>query len=266
MLGEQFEKRLIFFAGKGGVGRTTLSAAIGLSHARRGRRTLILELGATEQIPALFGKKRSSGYQPQQLDPELPLYSCHITPKAALEEYGLMKLKVKPLYRIVFENDAMRRMLEWVPGMDQLLIIGKIWYLEQERLEDGRPTYDRIIVDAPATGHGISLLKLPSVILQQVKSGPFARDTRPIREMLEDRTRTVVHLVSLPEELPMRESLDLAERVRDDLNIKIGRCFVNRVRPSKASQEASTCFWNVWVARLNVATIRRATSNNFEMD
>ena len=107
MLGEQFEKRLVFFAGKGGVGRTTLSAAIGLAHARRGRRTLIVELGATEQVPALFGRKLSSGYKPTQIHPDLPLFSCHVTPKSALEEYGVMKLKVKPLYKMVFENNPM---------------------------------------------------------------------------------------------------------------------------------------------------------------
>jgi anion-transporting ArsA/GET3 family ATPase len=242
MLGEQFEKRLVFFAGKGGVGRTTLSAAIGLAHARRGRRTLIVELGATEQVPALFGRKSSSGYGPTQIHPDLPLFSCHVTPKSALEEYGMMKLKVKPLYKMVFENNPMQRMLEWVPGMNQLLMIGKIWYLEQERLPNHKPAYDRIIVDAPATGHGISLLQLPSVILQQVKSGPFARDTRPIRQMLEDRTRTAVHLVSLPEELPTRESLELAARVKNDLNIKIENCFVNRVWPKPFSSREEHVF------------------------
>lgn len=242
MLGEQFEKRLVFFAGKGGVGRTTLSAAIGLAHARRRRRTLIVELGATEQIPSLFQRKRSSGYEPTKIHPELPLFSCHITPKSALQEYGVMKLKVKPLYKMVFENNPMQRMLEWVPGMDQLLMIGKIWYLEQERLKNNKPAYDRIIVDAPATGHGISLLQLPSVILQQVKSGPFARDTRPIRQMLEDRTRTAVHLVSLPEELPTRESLELAARVKNDLNIKIENCFVNRVWPKPFSNREEHVF------------------------
>ena len=242
MQGEQFEKRLSFFAGKGGVGRTTLSAAIGLAHARKGLKTILVELGATEQIPSLFGRSEPSGYHPKKIHPDLPLYSCHITPKAALEEYGVMKLKVRPLYKIVFENNPMQRMLEWIPGMDQLLMIGKIWYLDQERSSNGQPAYDRIIVDAPATGHGISLLQLPSVILQQVQSGPFARDTKPIQNMLEDRKRTVVHLVSLAEELPTRESLELAARIKNDLNIKIGNCFVNRVWPNPFSSNEEEIF------------------------
>jgi anion-transporting ArsA/GET3 family ATPase len=242
MQADPLEKRLVFFAGKGGVGRTTLSAAIALNHARRGMRTLIVELGATEQVPALFGRTASSGYTPTKIHPDLQLFSCHLTPRTALKEYGVMKLKVKKLYRIVFENDVMKRMLEWVPGMDQLLMIGKIWHLEQEKLKDGSPAYERIIIDAPATGHGISLLQLPSVILQQVKTGPFARDTRPIREMLEDSDRTVVNLVSLAEELPTRESLDLAARVTNELNIKIGQCFVNRVWPKPFTEIEENVF------------------------
>ena len=231
MLAEQFEKRLIFFAGKGGVGRTTLSAAIGLAHARRKRRTLVVEMGSTPQMPALFGLEKRSSYEPFRLMKELPLYTCHLTPKAALAEYGVMKLKMRSIYKLVFENDFMRRLLEWVPGMDELLLIGKIWFIEQQRDRSGRPMYDRIIIDAPATGHGVSLLQLPAVIVDAVKSGPFATDSRPIRDLLQDPTRTLVHLVSLPEELPVRETLELSNRIQNDLNISLGCCFVNRVWP-----------------------------------
>ncbi len=231
MLADRFERRLIIFAGKGGVGKTSLSAAVGLAHAKRGRRTLLVELGGTEQIPPLFGRPDPSGYTPARLSAKLPLWSCRVTPKEALAEYGVMKLKFKRLYKMVFENQFMSRLLDWVPGMTELLLMGKIWFLEQERDRLGRPAWDRIVIDAPATGHGVSLLALPQVILEAVQSGPLAADTRPIRQMLVDSTRTVVHLVCLPEELPVRETLDLAARIRGDLRLKIGSCFMNKVWP-----------------------------------
>ena len=235
MRGERFEHRLSFFTGKGGVGKSVLSAAVALSHARRGRRTLLVELTGTEQAPSLFGRHRPSGYAPTRLSEELPLFSCCITQKDALEEYGLMKLRVRMLYRMVFENDFVERLVQMVPGLHELLMIGKIWFLEQEQ-RDGRPLWDRIIVDAPATGHGVGLLQLPGVIVDAVSSGPLASDTRPIVDMLRDPTRTAVHLVSLPEELPVRETLELRERIRDDLGIPIRTCFVNKLWPEPLSE------------------------------
>jgi anion-transporting ArsA/GET3 family ATPase len=233
MLGDHFNKRVLFLAGKGGVGRTTLSAAIGLAHAKRGRKTLVVEMGGTEHIPPLLGSQILSGYEPRRIHPSLPLSSCRIVESKALEEYGVMKLKMKSVYKLVFENEFMRRLMNWVPGMHELLMIGRIWHLEQQRDRNGAFIFDRIIVDAPATGHGLNLLQLPSVIMDTVQGGPFANDTRPILEMLTDRSRTAVHLVSLPEDLPTRETIELADRLRNDLDIAIGRCFVNRVWPEQ---------------------------------
>lgn len=231
MLADRFDKRLLFFTGKGGVGKTCLSAAAALAHARRGRRTLLVELGGEPQAGRLFAAARDVTYEPLRLLDDVPLYACRITTDEALHEYAALKLKVERVARWVFDHDFLRRLLDMVPGMDELLRIGRIWFLEQMRGADDRPRFDRIIVDAPATGHGLSLLQLPGTILDVVRAGPFARDTRPILEMLTDRQRTMVHLVALPEELPVRETVELAQRLTGDLDLGVGACFVNKVWP-----------------------------------
>ena len=231
MSSERFERRLVFFIGKGGVGKTCLSAAAALAQARRGRRTLLVELAAQGRGHAFFGLSQETGYEPRRMLEGVPLYSCKITPRDALEEYGLIKLKLKALYRMVFENDFMRRLVDMVPGMTELLVIGRVWYLAEQRERNGRPTWDRIVVDSPATGHGLGMLRLPQVIMDSVSAGTFADDTRPILELLHDRRRTVVHLVCLPEELPVRETHELAASVKDELGMSVGACFMNKLWP-----------------------------------
>jgi anion-transporting ArsA/GET3 family ATPase len=231
MSSERFERRLVFFIGKGGVGKSCLSAAAALAQARRGRRTLLVELAGTGKGHTFFGLEHETGYEPRRLMKGLPLYSCRITSKDALEEYGLIKLKLKALYRVVFENDFMRRLIDMVPGMTELLVIGRVWYLAEQKERNGRPTWDRIVVDSPATGHGLGMLRLPQVIMDSVSAGTFADDTRPILELLHDRRRTVVHLVCLPEELPVRETHELAESVKSELDMDVGACFLNKLWP-----------------------------------
>ncbi len=223
-----FDKRFIIVAGKGGVGKSVLSAAIGLAMARRGRRTIVAELDTSERVSVLFGAE-PAGYQVQELADRL--YAINIRPPEALREYGLMKLKVRALYNLVFENDFMRRLVAFIPGMNELLLVGKAWYMEQERDRDGHPVWDAIVVDAPATGHGISLLRLPQVILSAVDRGPMAEETRKIRALLTDPQRTAMHLVTLPEEMPATETEELYQQVRTTLQVPLGVLFVNQVLP-----------------------------------
>lgn len=223
-----YEKRFVIVAGKGGVGKSTVSAAIALAAARRGKRVLIAELNTREKAPLLFGKP-PSGYAPREIHEDI--YSINITPDDALREYGLMKLKFKTAYNLVFENELMRKLLKMIPGMNELLLIGKAWFLEQERDRSGAPVWDMIVVDAPATGHGVSLFRLPHVILDVVDRGPLADDTRAIRDMLMDPKQTVLNIVTLAEEMPYMESLDLLRQTREVLKIPTGFLFVNALWP-----------------------------------
>lgn len=223
-----FNKRFVIVMGKGGVGKSTVCAALGLAASRRGLRTVIAELNTREKVPLLFGCQ-PGGYRTQRIEENL--YSINIQPDPALREYGQMKLKFERLYRMVFENEAMKRLLKVIPGMKELFLLGKVFNMERERNQDGSPVWDMIIIDAPATGHGVSLLRLPQAILEVIQSGPMADEVRDMRRLFEDPARTVINLVTLPEEMPVRETLDLQMQIDTILNIPKGYLLVNQVWP-----------------------------------
>ncbi len=229
MRGSLFDRRFVILGGKGGVGKSTVTAALALSAARRGKKVLIVELGAKEKIPQLFGRPELSGYEPREIASGIE--SISVTPGPALEEYGLMKLRLKRLYRLVFENPMMRALVRMVPGMNELLLIGKAWSLEQETDVYGRPRWDLLLVDAPATGHGVSILVLPHVILDTVTSGPMAEETAHIRDLLVDTRKTCFNVVTLPEEMPVNEALELRTQLTEKLRIPPGYLWVNGVWP-----------------------------------
>lgn len=228
------DKRFVIVAGKGGVGKSTMCAALGLAAARAGKRTIIAELNTREKAPHFFGKP-DSGYDAQEIYENL--YSINIQPEPALHEYGLMKLKFERVFKLVFENEAMRRLLRMIPGMNELILLGKAFNLERERTRRGDPTWDMVIVDAPATGHGVGLLRLPQVILEVSRTGPMADEVRAMRELLVDPARTIINLVSLPEEMPVKETIMLAGQVEDVLQIPKGYLLINGVWPDLATPE-----------------------------
>ena len=226
-------KRFVIVAGKGGVGKSTMCAALGLAAARAGKRTIIAELNTRETVPLLFGKA-PGGYEPQQVFEGL--YSMNIQPEPALHEYGLRKVRFERIYKTVFENDGMRRLLRMIPGMNELLLLGKAFDLERDRERDGSPTWDMIIIDAPATGHGVSLLRLPQTILEVIKSGPMAEEVHDMRRLLLDPERTIINLVTLPEEMPVRETIELRDQIDELLRIPKGYLLINGVWPDLMSE------------------------------
>lgn len=226
-----FERRFVILSGKGGVGRSTLAAALGLAAARVGLRTCLVQLGARDNLRRMLDGGPAS-YEPVRVDPALPLYTCNLQPAEALREYGVMKLRFAALHNLVFENDVMRRLLRMIPGMNEMLLLGKAWHMEAvEQREGGQPAWDVLIIDAPATGHGVSLLRLPQVILSAVPVGPMAEDARSMQALLQDPTRTALHVVTLPQELPATEALELCATAERTLGVPTGYLFVNQVLP-----------------------------------
>ena len=223
-----FDKRFVIVAGKGGVGKSTMCAALGLAAARRGKRTAIAELNTREKA-SLFFRKPPSGYATQQLAENL--YSINIQPDPALKEYALMKLRFERAYALLFDNPAMKRLLRMIPGMQELILLGKAFNMERERGPDGRPAWDMIIVDAPATGHGISLLRLPETILQVARTGPMADEVRLMQNLLLDPDRTQINVVALAEEMPVRETYELIAQIDALLAIPKGYLLINQVWP-----------------------------------
>jgi len=204
-----FDRRLILVVGKGGVGRSTIAAAIAGQCAARGRKTLLFETNANDRFGAYYGKP-AVGTSVTQLAPNLSAVNTNAA--TALEEYGLMILRWRSVYEMVFENRVTKAFLRAVPGLDDYALLGKAWYHTAEE-KRGKPVWDTVVFDMPASGHSVSMLRIPWVILDTVPEGPLTRDARTIKELLSDPKRTAVVLVTLAEEMPVNEAIELETKL-----------------------------------------------------
>jgi anion-transporting ArsA/GET3 family ATPase len=229
------ERKFLMVAGKGGVGRTTVAAALARAATAAGKRVLLAQMESADRLARLFGLARPV---PDEVVPVgQGMWAVNMTPKSALHEYALMVLKYESLYRALFENKAVRGFLGAVPGLDAYAMLGKAWWHTTE-LVDGRPRFDLVIVDGPASGHAARVLAIPQAILDAVPKGPLARDAGAIRALLSDPTRFAFVMVTLPEELPARETASLAHEASRTLKLALAPLIVNGVPSARFSDPA----------------------------
>ena len=206
MVEELADKRLVVVTGKGGVGKSTVAAALAVQSAREGLRTLVCEVNAKERISQLLGRPEV-GAEVTALDENL--WAVNVRPQEAMREYALMMLKFESIYNAVFENRVVRYFLRFIPSLQELVLLGKILFHLREKRPDGRWRFDRIIIDAPATGHAITFFSVPQVIVDTVPAGAMSEEATWMRDLLIDPKITAVVLVTLPEELPVNETIEL---------------------------------------------------------
>ncbi|HVP67295.1 MAG TPA: ArsA-related P-loop ATPase [Anaeromyxobacteraceae bacterium] len=227
------DRRLLIVTGKGGVGKSTVSAALALVAARRGKRVLVAEVNAQERVAPLLGAPQA-GPAVRQAIPGVS--TVNVDPRHALEEYGLMVLRYRALYHAVFENRVVKFFLRMIPSLPETLMLGKI--LHEARAENaGHPRWDLVVVDAPSTGHAVQLLRVPSALLDTVPGGPMRRDAEWMQRLLTDPARTALSIVAIPEEMPVSETIDLNAQVRDVLRIPRGPLFLNAMPDARFSPE-----------------------------
>lgn len=236
-----YDQRFVLFSGKGGVGKTVISSAFALSCARRGERTLLMELNVKDKVSSFFG---SSNVGSDITEVEDNLFAVNVSPDAALQEYGLMILRVKLIYKAVFENRIVRSFLKSIPGLNDLLMLGKAYYHATEMNPQGSYVWDKVVVDAPATGHGLFFLQIPSVITGFINSGHMYEEARRIEDLLQDPSQTSINLVTLPEELPVNETLMMREELGERMGLEIGAVIANAVYPQGFGDEQAA-----WIDR-----------------
>jgi anion-transporting ArsA/GET3 family ATPase len=220
--------RFVVVVGKGGVGKSAISAALALSLARRGKRVLIAMCNAKERLSYLL-EVDPIGHEIREI--ESGVSAVNMEPGAALAEYGLMILKVRALYRLIFENRFVSAFLRGTPGIEAWAMLGKAQYHAFESLADGTPRYDTVIVDSPATGHGLDLLRVPRVILDVVPPGLLRREAERAWDLFSDPKRAGVLLCTIPEELPTNETIELHTAIRDELRLPQCGVAINQIWP-----------------------------------
>ena len=203
------QRRLIFVTGKGGVGRSTVAGALGLVAAGRGKRTIVAELTGEHRLARAYGHREGRRFEEIELAPGL--FTISISPEQAMEEY--LRVKVPgAIGHALGQSRLFQAFAMATPGMRELLGIGKAWELAQPRRRThGADPYDLVIIDAPATGHGVGVLRTPRTFSEIARVGPIAHQGETIARTIADRDFTAIVGVCMPEEMPVTETLALRQ-------------------------------------------------------
>jgi len=216
------DRRLLFVTGKGGVGKTTIAAALGVLAAQHGRRTLVAEVDAKGNLADFF-EVPAIGFEPRELGPGLFAMTMHT--EDSLKEYLRLQLKIPLVARL----GPLARTFDFVanaaPGVKEVLTIGKFLWEVRER------HYDLVVVDAVASGHVIAQLAAPQGIREMVKVGLVREQTGWMLDLLGNPDITGALIVASPEEMPVNETLELRRRIAEETNVGLAAVVVNRVLP-----------------------------------
>jgi anion-transporting ArsA/GET3 family ATPase len=205
-----FQKRLVFVSGKGGVGKTTVALALGLATARRGLRTIVCEVAHQERFSRLMGRE-GVGYEETEIADNLGAIS--LDQQHTLEEWVSYQLPSKTVANMLYRSGIFQHLTSAAPGIKELVTIGKIWELAQlhRKTKDARP-YDFVVVDSPATGHGLGMLRAPRTFSDIARVGPIRHQADRIHDFIVS-DKTGVLAVALPEEMPVNETLEYRDEV-----------------------------------------------------
>jgi Mrp family chromosome partitioning ATPase len=230
-------RRFVFVTGKGGTGKTTVSAALALSLAARGRRVLIATSSAQHRLSELLGV-RPFNTEIQSFGNNL--WGVFLVPEVALREYGAMVLRSQRLVSLLFDNRYAEGLFRGAPGLREWALLGKAWFHSVETTADGSPRFDVVIFDAPATGHGLDMLRVPKVILSAAPPGRLRSDAERAYASFQDAATSAFVVVTLPEELPTNETLELVSALSVELGLPVTEIVLNAALSPLFSPEEAT--------------------------
>jgi anion-transporting ArsA/GET3 family ATPase len=227
------DRRLLYVTGKGGVGKTTVAAALGVAAAEAGRRTIVCEVADQDRMSRAF---RREGVVPEtEVQLADNLWAITIDPTRALEEW-LGKQVGGVGLRVLARSSAFQYFVAAAPGAKELITVAKVWELTQPSRWDSRNrTYDLVVVDAPASGHGLAMLTTPRTFGEIARVGPIRRQAFRVRDLLADPERTGYVAVALPEEMPVNETLELERRLPEAVGLPLEAIVVNGMWPERFS-------------------------------
>jgi anion-transporting ArsA/GET3 family ATPase len=268
------DRRLLYVTGKGGVGKTTVAAALGMAAAEAGRRTIVCEVADQDRVSRAF---RREGVVPEtEVRLADNLWAITIDPTRALEEW-LGKQVGGVGLKVLARSSAFQYFVAAAPGAKELITIAKVWELTQPSRWDSRNrTYDLVVVDAPASGHGLAMLTTPGTFGEIARVGPIRRQAFKVRDLLRDPEQTGYVAVALPEEMPVNETLELERRLPEAVGSQLEAIVVNGMWPERFSatdaetlraagdgtivQAALTSYERARAQRSHLRRLRRAAS------
>ncbi len=220
LLQDLFSKRVIFVTGKGGTGKTLITSLLGKLAAAQGKRVLIAERSSCEQLPPLFGKS-PVGHEETQIAPGL--FAINLDPKACFREYIVKHLGFPRLYERVFSHKAVQSFLNAIPGIDDVMLLGRLYYtVEVQR------SYDLVVFDSPSSGHFLNLVTVSQAILSSVLRGPLVNEVRKVHEFLRQSQNCTTLVVTNPEPLIVSETLELLTKLERSSCVSTGGVLINR--------------------------------------
>ena len=232
---ELLDKRLVIVTGKGGVGKSTVSLALGLAAAAEGRRTIVCEVSSQEHTSRVFHRAEVGFHEVEMVD---NLWTISIDPDEAMREYVLLQLKVRAMRDLLFRSRIFTYLAAATPGLRELVTIGKIWEIAQpnRKVKRGR-NYDLVIVDAPATAQGVAFLQAPRTFANIARVGPIKAQAEALEALIVNHRRTGVAIVALPEEMPVNETVALERQLTGELDVAVDRVYMNGLYPERFSKD-----------------------------
>ena len=227
VIDDLLERRLVVLSGKGGVGKSLVGMALARVARERGKRVLLVEVDTPRdaEVARYLG---AGPVGPKLSEIEPGLFALNLDPRGVMDEYVRETVKVDFLARKILDNPVYHRFFAAAPGLPELMVMGKVMMLEQEK--EGwsrRPRYDLVILDAPATGHGLAFLKVPLAASQAVPVGPVGTNARRILQLLRDAQRTALVLVAIPEEMAVVEAAEFHRVAREEIGIEARALVLN---------------------------------------
>lgn len=219
-----FNRQFLIVVGKGGTGKSAVAATLALEAQRRGKKTLLALCNAKERLSRWFDTPPITT-SISKIDSKIS--AVNMTPQEALAEYGRMVLKSETVYRAVMGNAVSQAVLRGTPGIEAWSMLGKAYFHSVKDLDHGQPRFDLVILDAPATGHALEMFRVPRVLLDVAPRGILRREAEGAVDLFTDQRRTNTVLVSLPEEMPMVESFELRDKLKE-LDIETSLVAINQ--------------------------------------
>jgi anion-transporting ArsA/GET3 family ATPase len=235
LLDDLLSRRLVVLTGKGGVGKSVVGAALALAARERGQRVLLVEVAAPVEASGLLGGPPSRGRETEALP---GLFTLNLDPATVMDEYVRHVVKIDMLVRRILGSPIYRRFFAAAPGLKELMVLGKVMVLEEAHARlSKRPQWDLVVVDAPATGHGLAFLKVPVAASAAVPVGPIGHNARRVLGMLRDPGRTALVVVAIPEEMAVVEAVQFHRLAAEEIGMEPAAVVLNGCHERRFTDE-----------------------------